>query len=239
MSNNQIFYNREEKLKYVLKALKISTNDIAKKLEITAGLVSQIQNHYNSKLKKVHLYAIAYAYNIPIEIFEKEEIDTKDKIDKLLIQMELNSVFKKNHELIQKLIGKWYLYSYPSNPKVSEVWKTEIYIYDDLSVLDAHRNRGKIYMGEKQSLIIKQSHNSKNLTITAFDNDRVTYENFPFSRIAKSNSVNREILSFGFFSRDKIDKKEAKEILGELSLVQLQIDYDFIDRISGVIKIRG
>ncbi len=42
MSNNQVFYNREEKLRYVLKALKISTNDIAKKLEITAGLVSQI-----------------------------------------------------------------------------------------------------------------------------------------------------------------------------------------------------
>ncbi len=153
--------------------------------------------------------------------------------------MELNSVFKRDYELIPKLIGRWYLYSYPSNPKVSEVWRTEVHIYDDLTVLDAHRNRGKVYIGKKQSLIIKQSHNSKNLTVTSFDNDRVTYGNFPFSRIAKSNSVNREILSFGFFSREKIDKKEAKEILGELSLVQLQIDYDFIDRVSGVIKMRG
>jgi ABC-type enterochelin transport system ATPase subunit len=75
--------------------------------------------------------------------------------------------------------------------------------------------------------------------VTAFDNDRVTYGNFPFSRIAKSNSVNREIVSFGFFSRNRLEKSEAKEILGELSLLQLQIDYNFIDRVSGSIQMSG
>ena len=40
---DRVLYNREEKLSYIIKFLNLKTNDIAQKLEISAGLVSQIQ----------------------------------------------------------------------------------------------------------------------------------------------------------------------------------------------------
>jgi len=235
---NKILYTNEEKLKYILKKLNLTTKEISTKLEISSGLISQIQNPYNGKLKKVHLYALSHAYNIPIEIFEDESINTKETIDSMLQQASFQ-IFVPNYKLLKKLIGKWYLYSYPSNRNLSEVWSTETYIYDDFTVLDIHKNRGKIYIGKQQSILIKESHNSKNITATVFDNARVTYGNFPFSRIAKSNSYNREILSFGFFSRRNMSKTEAKNILGDIEKSQLQIDYDMIDRVSGLITMKG
>jgi len=231
-------YNNEEKLNYILKKLNLSTKEIAQKLEISTGLVSQIQNPFNSKLRKIHLYALSHAYNIPMDIFEDESINTKNQIDHMLKQASFD-IFEKDYKILEKLIGVWYLYSYPSNPNLSEVWTTQTHIYDDFTVLDIHNNKGKLHIGTKQSMIIKQSNNSKNLTVTVFDNDRITYGAFPFSRIAKSNNFNREILSFGFCSKEKLSKERAKAILGSIEKVQLQIDYDIIERISGAIAIKG
>ena len=236
---DSILYNREEKLSYIIKVLNLKTNDIAEKLEISAGLVSQIQNHYNNKLRKIHLYALSNAYHIPMEIFENDKINTEEMIQGLLKKSSLKSIFTDDHNILKKLLGTWYLYSYPSNQSLSEVWSTETHIYDDFRVEDVHKNRGLLHIGTNQSLIIKESHNSKNITTTIFDNARITYGNFPFSRIAKSNSFNREILSFGFFSKRKIEKQEAQKILGQIKNVQLQMDYNFIERISSSIKMEG
>jgi len=236
---DNLLYNNEEKLNYVLKFLRLSTKEVAQTLEISSGLVSQIQNHYNSKLRKIHLYAISNAYNIPMEIFENKKINTPESIDALLKQASLKSIFTEDRELLKKLLGTWYLYSYPSNPNLTEVWSTQTNIYDNFTVLDIHKNKGLLHIGKTQTLIIKESHNSKNITTTVFDNNRITYENFPFSRIAKANASNREILSFGFFSRRELPKIEAKAILGDLNKVQLQMDYDVIERIHGAIKMRG
>jgi len=238
--NNQdeeLLFTREEKLQYVLKVLKLSTKEVAEKLEISSALVSQIQNYHHGKLRTIHLYALSKAYNIPMEIF-KSEIESMEEIDKLLEEKEHN-VFHLEKKLLRKLLGTWFVYSYPSNPNLSDIWATETTILDNYSVMDMHKNRGKLYLGEKQSMIVKESHNSKNLTTTLFDNDRITYGSFPFSRIAKSNNFNREILSFGFFSRKKLEVEEAKYILGKIEKVQLQMDYDIIDRITSNIDMRG
>ncbi len=234
-----ILYTREEKLSYVIKSFNLKTNEIANKLEISAGLVSQIQNHYNNKLRKVHLYALSSAYNIPMEIFDNEEINTEQKINNLLQKLSLKNIFTEDQNILSKLLGKWYLYSYTSNPNELEVWSTQTHIYENFSVLDVHKNAGELHIGKNQSLIIKESHNSKNITTTVFDNARITYGNFPFSRIAKSNALNREIFNFGFFSRDEMSKDKAKEILGNIDKVQLQMDHEVIDRVTASINIKG
>lgn len=229
-------YHQEEKLHYVLKFLKISTKEIAQKLEISTGLVSQIQNYSNGKLRKYHLYAICYAFNIPIEIFNNKNINTEEMIHNLLETVKNeNSMFQKNYEVLKRITGEWYLYSYPSQRNFSEVWETETTINEDLSVEDKHRNRGKLYIGKHQSIILKESRNSKNITSITFDNNRVTYEKFPFSRVSKSNSLNKELFNFGFFSRDKVDLDEAKEVLGKIEKVQLQMDYEMLERINSSI----
>ena len=226
-------YNQEEKLHYVFKFLKLSTNEIAKKLEISSGLVSQIQNYSNGKLRKYHLYAICYAYNIPIEIFENKNINTKEMIRNLLEPIKnKDEVFEKDYEILQKIIGTWYLYSYSSNKNSLEIWETETTVYEDFSVQDIHNNRGKLYIGKNQSIIIKESNNSKNLTSITFDNNRITYEKFAFSRVSKSNGLNKELFNFGFFSKNKVDLDEAQEVLGKIEKAQLQMDYEMLERIN-------
>ena len=234
-----ILYNNEEKLNYVLKKLNLQTKEIAQKLEISPALISQIQNHYNGKLRKIHLYAICNAYDIPIEIFESEKINQEEMIDNLLEKSKDTVMFYNNHTLLDKLIGRWYVYSYPSNPKLSEVWCTETTIYENFQVEDAHQNKGKLYIGEKQSIILKESNNSKNITSITFDNNRITYETFPFSRVSKSNSLNKELFNFGFFSKRKLNIAEAKEVLGSLDEVQLQMNYGLLERINSCIQMEG
>lgn len=225
-----IFYYNEEKLKYIIKRLNLSNREIAEKLEINRTLVANIQSYHQNRLRKCHLYAFCYAFNIPIEIFENSNINTKEKIDKILLKRD--DIFFKDYELLNKLQGKWYLYSYPSNLGFADVWETETTIYDDFSVEDMHQNRGKLLIGRNQSIILKESHNSKNITSITFDNSRVTYGKFAFSRVSKSNLLNKELFNFGFFSREKLTLDRAKEILGDRSEVQLQIKEKFLERIN-------
>ncbi len=232
------FYYQEEKLKYVFKKLNLHNKEISEKLEMSRVTVSTILNFKENRLRKHHLYALCNAYNIPMEIFENELIKTKEKIDEILENRKTN-IFFKDYELLEKLKGSWYLYSYPSNSRFTKVWETETTIYEDFSVEDMHKNRGKLFIGEKQSIILKESKNSKNITSITFDNDRVTYGKFPFSRVSKSNIINREMFNFGFFSKDKINLNEAIEILGELKNIQLRIDNNMLERINSYIEIAG
>ena len=233
----EYLYYKEEKLKYVIKKLNLSNKEISEKLEINRTMVANIQSYHQDRLRKHHLYAICSAYNIPIEIFENKNIKTKEHIDEILNNR--YSMFHKNYELLEKLKGEWYLYSYPSNLAFADVWETKTTIYEDFSVEDMHKNRGKLFIGKKQSIIIKESHNSKNFTSITFDNDKVTYENFVFSRVSKSNSLNQELFNFGFFSRKKMDRERAKKVLGELEKVQLLMDFDMLRRVSYCIEIEG
>jgi hypothetical protein len=188
-------------------------------------------------LRKHHLYAICSAYNIPIEIFEDDSIKTKEHIDEILLNRD--NIFLKNYDLLNRLKGDWYLYSYPSNSAFAKVWETETTIYEDFSVEDMHGNRGKLMIGRNQSIILKESSNSKNITSITFDNNRVAYGKFPFSRVSKSNGINKELFNFGFFSRDRVELDDATEILGEIKSVQLKIDHNMLERINGYVEMVG
>jgi len=223
-------YMKEEKLKYVITRLNLSNKDISEKLELGKTTVSNLQNYRQNTLKKHHLYAICSAFNIPMEIFEDESISTKEKIDKIL-KNRIN-IFHKNYELLNKLKGDWYLYSYPSNSSTTETLETKTTIYEDFSVKDIEKNKGELFIGKNQSIILKEHPNNKNITSITFDNNRVTYGNFPFSRVSKSNVINEELFDFGFFSKEKIALDEATKILGELKDVQLKIDHTLLERIN-------
>jgi len=235
---DNILYNDEEKLEYIIKVLKLKSSEISKKLGISPSMLSQIQNHSVGKLKPYHLYAMSQAYSIPMEIFQNEEVNSHELVNAFLIYKEENiHLFYSNQELLKKIIGTWYLYSYPSNPNYAKVYATEHTIHVDGTVLDEHNNRGKIYFGKNQSLIVKESHNCKNLTSITFDNNRVTYEYFIFSRVSKSINLNRELFNFGFFSREKLSDEEATMILGNRSNIQMQMDYEMLERLLLKIKV--
>lgn len=239
MKQNNLGSN-EEKLAYVIKKLGLITKDIAKKLGVSSALISQIKNNYESsnRLRNIHLYAICFAYDIPIEIFENKEIDTEQKIDEILSQKHKEiTMFHHNKEVLDKLVGDWYMYSYPSNPRLTDLWETKTTFHDDYAVIDEHNNKGTLNIGKSQSIVLKESNGSKNITSITFDNARIFYSVFLFSRVSKSNGMNKEIFNFGVCSRKKLDKKIVQDILGEVKGVQLQIDYDILERINCAIEV--
>jgi hypothetical protein len=147
------------------------------------------------------------------------------------------SIFNPNPELLKKLEGDWYSYFYPSANFI-ELQSIKTTIYSDYSVIDEYGNRGMVNFGIDQSIIIKESRNSKNLTSIIFNNRTITYSIFPYSMISRTNSSNRAINYFGFFIRKKFDIETAKKILGEdRSLMQIQIPYEFEDRMAPYYKI--
>lgn len=235
MSNTLLYYN-SERLKYVIKYLKLKSSDISKKLGISPSMLSQIQHESTTKLKPYHLYAISKAYDIPMEIFENREINTPQLIENILNNSSKNdSFFYQNKRLLEKLIGTWYLYAYTSYS--SDIHSTQHTIYADGTIIDEHENKGRIYFGKNQSIIMKESNNSQNLTSITFDNNRVTYSFFIFSRVSKSISLNKELFNFGFFSKEPLSKDEILKVLGDKNQLQLQIDYTLIERLNQHIKI--
>ena len=236
--SNALFYN-EEKLKYVSKLLNLKTKDIAKKLGVQDSFISKLYDYGTGKLKPIHLYAFSKAYNIPMVIFEDESIDSEEKVKKILESYQSNkSIFKnKDTQILDELLGDWYMYSYPSNLKQAELWEVKTTFYEDGSVVDEYKNRGFIHIGKNQSIILKESACSKNITSITFDNYSVYYKVFLFSRVSKSNGVNQELFNFGICSKNKIAIDEVKKILGDREKVQMKIDSLMKERISSYMEI--
>ncbi|HHB94085.1 MAG TPA: hypothetical protein ENK88_02980 [Campylobacterales bacterium] len=236
--DDNVLHYKEDKLSYVIKTLKLVKKDMAKKMGLNATMISQIQNYHANKLRNHHIYAICSVYKIPIEIFEDRTITTKKQVDKLLDKKRRSeTIFLHNQEVLEELLGDWYFYSYPSNPNLAELWETKTTFYDDYTVADEHDNKGILNIGQNQSIILKESNGSKNITSITFDNSRIFYNAFLFSRVSKSNIVNNEMFNFGICSRVKRDKKLVKEVLGDLNQVQLQINHTILQRLSSFIHI--
>lgn len=226
-------YNNSEKLKFVAESLCLKTKNIAEKLGVQDSFISKLYLDSTDKLKPIHLYAFSSAYNIPMKIFNDKTIDTKEKISILLERKNSNNlIFTENNNIIDELVGEWYMYSYPSNPKQEEVWETKTTFFSDGTVIDEHDNKGVVHVGQNQSIILKESAGSKNITSITFDNYRIAYKTFLFSRVSKSNGINTELFNFGIFSKNKIDLNEIKEILGERNMIQLKVNYELLERIS-------
>lgn len=227
---------KEETLQFLIKKhLKLSQKKLAEAFEVTEAEMSKIINNHEKKLKNVHLLGLCQLEDIPYEIFDNKKFNTEEKVVSFLEaykNSQKEEVFeKKNEELVEDLVGVWYAYVHPSNP-LADIYCIETIISDDLSVKDQHRNFGKVFMGERQSIMVKKAQNSRNFVNIVFDNDQVVYGMFPFSMLSKTNQVNREMCNFGFFSRKKLDLNVAQKILGEsINSVQMKIDVDFKERV--------
>jgi transcriptional regulator with XRE-family HTH domain len=232
-------YDNKVKLAYIQKRLNLATKDMAKRLEVSSAFISKLKNPFDTttRLRSLHIYAICFSYNIPLEIFENSDIDTTDKIDEILNQHHKeNAIFHYNKEILNKLVGTWYMYSYPSNLRLTDIWETKTTFYDDYRVEDEHQNQGTINIGQNQTIILKESNGSKNITSITFDNSRIFYNVFLFSRVSKSNSMNKELFNFGLCSRKRLKKALVKEILGDINKVQLQMNYTLLERVSLAIE---
>jgi len=238
MQDNRL-YNSSDRLKYITTLLCLKTKDIAKKLGVSDTLISHLYRDSSAKLRDLHLYAFSSAYNIPMEAFEykkKEEFITKDEIRDIIQRNRKikKDKFTKDTEIINKLVGEWYMYSYPSNPRqIKEgLWETKTLFFADGTVEDEHQNRGYLLSNRNQTIILKESSFSKNITSITFDNSQIGYNVFLFSRVSKSNGVNRELFNFGVASKNRMELEDVKYILGERAKVQIKVDSDLKERMT-------
>jgi transcriptional regulator with XRE-family HTH domain len=235
---NEMLYQKEDKLTYIIKFLNLKSKEVAKKLEISPAMMAKLMNPTYGVLKMLHVYAFCKAYNVPLVIFEDKHINTTDRVENILTQeQEVSSIFYPNNEILDEIVGDWYMYSYPSTLWSAEVWETKTTVFEDGMVVDQHNNNGKLYIGKNQSIILKESRNSKNITSITFDNNQITYKVFPFSRVSKSNSLNQPLFNFGFFSKEKVLIEDAKGILGDLNEVQLEMNFNLMKRVHGYIQV--
>ena len=214
---------------------------------------------HTATLNALHIQLLEYVYGIPKEVFDsKLEFDTEliDKLVKAHQQkqsakeeknssickgLKENKIFSNNDKLFKNLKGIWYAYMYPSNLKSAQedkgVWIVETTIYDDHTVVDEYNNKGILQMSDNQSLIIKKS-NHDDLTIIRFQNRQVDYGIFRFVIVSTQNGSENEMVNFGFYSREKYTPEVAKELLGDISHVQMKLDLEFNDRIINKVVIK-
>ncbi len=227
------FYSNEEKIDFLIRHLKLNVKDIADLFGMQSNYISKLRNADHDTLRPLHLYAFTGAFNIPFKVFDKNVKDSK-QLKAILEEQkkeEKEELFKKNKQLIDDIEGDWYAYFYPSN-RFSEIYRIKTTIEPDGTVSDENGNRGKLFIGTNQSLIIKEARNSKNLINITFDNHQVAYNMFHFSLVSKRNHNNLEMFNYGFFSRYEIETDMLKEILGAKEKVQLKMECDFAERIS-------
>ena len=251
----QKFKNDKEKLSFIIHELSIELNilqkDIATTIGMSANMLSEYLNENNAtrKLKTHHINGILSTYDIPINLFTLSQ--TEEEIKEFFKNRKSNSsplksTYKIPNEL-ENLIGTWYLYSYPNNmknyllwcdslpshKKVSNIYEQSITIYKNTKVIDLNKNVGILQkIGSNQSIIFIEDRNTKESIVYTFDNARVNLNQFLFSKMEK-NQHGREILSFGYFSRQKLDEHHAYMLLGkDIDKVQLKVCWEFLDRLS-------
>lgn len=231
---NRKLHNNEDKLDFIIDYLKLNANDIAKLFGVQKNYISKLRSYTYDFLKPMHLYAFTGAYNLPYKIFEDKNIKSSKQIVKILEEQkkeEQKTLFKKDEKFLNIIQGDWYAYFYPSN-RFSDIYRIKTTVNEDGTVLDQNGNWGKLFIGTNQSMIIKETANSKDLVSITFDNHQVAYEMFHFSLVSKRNHVQREMFNYGFFSRHEIEVERLKVILGEKKHVQLKMQCEFVERIA-------
>jgi len=233
MEEDEKLYNNEEKLNFIIKYLKLDVGEIEKNFGYASGYVSKLRGNHYGKLRPIHFYAFESAYNIPLQIFQDEKIDTTHKIINILKQKSKKdkNIFKRDESVLEGLLGEWYAYVYAGSP-FAPIYCIKTTIYSDYTISDENGNYGQILIGELQSVFIKKAVNSRNFVSILFDNADIRFELFHFSMLSKRNQVKREMCNFGFFSRKKIDSEFAKKILGRKEDVQLKMSCDFKERVA-------
>ena len=176
-----------------------------------------------------HIDKIIDEYYKDLEKKSTQSLESKNNLNH-------QNIFYENSKLLNSLEGVWYAYFYPSNQH-QEIWSIKTTIYPNGEVIDETNNKGQLFLGKKQSIIIKETDNSKNLVSITFTNSQVGFELFYFSLVSKQNHLNKEMFNFGFYSRKKLTPEMAKEILGEKEKLQLKMDYSLHERVCEYVEI--
>ena len=120
------------------------------------------------------------------EVLTNESIDkiVKEYKEKLFVNREddINKLFPQDQRIWNNLKGDFYAYMYGShvfngNREIKCIKTT---FYDDFQVIDQHKNKGVVLLGDYQGIIIKKTPNAGYFSIIIFHTKQVTFGTFRF-----------------------------------------------------------
>jgi len=137
---------------------------------------------------------------------------------------------------VTKLVGDWYLYIYGSK----QLWEFNVKIYNNNSVEFFYNgkisDRGIIINNQYQSIIAVEDVNSKITTTYIFDNNLQEINHaFLVKAIAKQYKKNSDMFTLGICSKEPMETKDVKFILGDKQKIGLLIDDSIKARLSNYI----
>jgi len=225
---------KEEKLDIILNHKSIKNKEIAQKLDVSNSLVSQWRNKNSRKLNMLHLHALENAFNIPIEIFQSSEFDTKEKIISRLkscCSIHSECIFKKSFP--ETLIGTWYCYNYNTNKQLDidmiKIEKFKVTVYDKKN--EPKLSGYPIAINDYQTLIVLSKATEPYSIHITVNNDSISNNIFYASASLKSYK-NKDAVMFCLFTKERLDKLSAIEIMGDKSKNLLNISDELIENIE-------
>ncbi len=223
----------EEKLDFVLDYLKISASEVAEKFETSKSVVSQWRSTNYKKFKKMHQYALKDAFGIPLEVFE-DSITKKEEIVSLLNKTMYQDNSNIDYEILEKLIGDRYCYSYNS----SDLLKIDFLRFlDDLTVLcyedDNLQFYGKVIFLDKAQTIISLSSKEYPYNIfIIFDTEYIVNDIFYATLMFKSDYIKQDVVEFIIISKKKLPLNDIKKLLQNPQSKRLKANKEFIENIQ-------
>ena len=179
-------------------------------------------------------FAHKYLYNITLskDKIRKLQSDYK-KIKKISHTLDDFLIYqrKQDNDILERLIGTWYHYYYSSlknNDNSLMIWKSKLnikvngevtYIDEDKIVLKGVINTT---FNKKHPFMYLTAIDSGSLALITFDERDIYRGIFKAPILDKQISSSRNMASFGFFSKEKLDDLLIKKILGEEDKILLE-----------------
>jgi transcriptional regulator with XRE-family HTH domain len=214
-----------EKIDYLIKLLRLTNTEIAKKLEVPYTSISHWKQD-NGRLKKVHIYAFAMAYSIPVEIFNFDDsedniFDTEEKIKKCIDSNKKDKEWcgcSKNDKIIKILsANRYYCYNFSSDKQHIDILENEIIIKDSYIVENFNNieliREGNIDINELQSTIKLKSKKVNTCLNITFDNNRVLDNIFYAMFSTKTMVLRYDMMGVCIFSKSRLPLYVVKHLL--------------------------
>jgi len=129
----------------------------------------------------------------------------------------------KNNPILQKIVGKWYLYTYGSRIFI----ESRLTIFQDGTIEyyqlnDKNRYGTTIINKKHQSIILLEDLETKRVSTIIFDHEDYTINRaFIIKMVAKQYKSNNDILTIGIMSKEPIKIEKVCEILGDIDDIRI------------------
>ena len=182
-------------------------------------------------------FAYKYFYNITLskDKIRKLQSDYK-KIKKMSYSLDEFLIYQKKQDddILNSLRGIWYHYYYSSvknSDNSLKIWKSKLNIERDGEVTYVDDN-GKVVLkgvinttfNKKHPFIYLTTIDSESLALITFDAINIYKGIFKAPILDKQLSYSLNMISFGFFSKEKLEDSLIKKILGEENKILLEED---------------